>query len=213
MPKISTEKLTGKRYPLNMRTTQEVRSKLESAAKASGRSLAQEVESRLDRSFERQGLLSEVMELAYGSHLAATLMHLGRAMARTGRHCGFMKNRTIEAADNWFLDPYAFDQAVQAANWFLEGVRPPGDVALPKVLAAETQGVGMLPEEAADEINSIYARLGESSASTELLTIIGELDSMDQERLGETTRKMFPPETLNLIKKRQKPPAKKRKSK
>ena len=34
----------GKRYPLNVRTTKELRDQIEAAAKASGRSLVQEVE-------------------------------------------------------------------------------------------------------------------------------------------------------------------------
>lgn len=42
---------TGKRHPLNMRTTAEVRRKIEEAASASGLSLAQEVERRIERSF------------------------------------------------------------------------------------------------------------------------------------------------------------------
>jgi predicted DsbA family dithiol-disulfide isomerase len=46
----------GKRYPLNMRTTLELRQKIEGAAKLSGRSLVQEVEYRLEQSFEREGL-------------------------------------------------------------------------------------------------------------------------------------------------------------
>lgn len=41
----------GKRVPLSMRTTQELRDKMDEAAKSSGRSLAQEVEYRLERSF------------------------------------------------------------------------------------------------------------------------------------------------------------------
>lgn len=41
----------GKRVPLNMRTTRELREKLEKEAADSGRSLAQEVEARLERSF------------------------------------------------------------------------------------------------------------------------------------------------------------------
>lgn len=41
----------GKRWPLNMRTTRELRDRLEQAATASGRSLAQEVEMRLEKSF------------------------------------------------------------------------------------------------------------------------------------------------------------------
>jgi hypothetical protein len=41
-----------KRYPLNMRTTKSLRTKLDAAAKKSGRSLAQEVERRLERSLD-----------------------------------------------------------------------------------------------------------------------------------------------------------------
>ena len=40
-----------KRYPLNMRTTRELRERIEAAAHASGRSLVQEVEYRLTQSF------------------------------------------------------------------------------------------------------------------------------------------------------------------
>ena len=48
----------GKRVPLNMRTTRERRKALESAAASSGRSLVQEVEHRLDRSFLEEDYLS-----------------------------------------------------------------------------------------------------------------------------------------------------------
>jgi Arc-like DNA binding domain len=54
-----TTKGTGgrKRYPLNMRTTKETRDRLEAAAIASGRSLVQEVEARLERSFHQETAL------------------------------------------------------------------------------------------------------------------------------------------------------------
>ena len=48
----------GKRVPLNMRTTRERRKALENAAASSGRSLVQEVENRLDRSFLEEDHLS-----------------------------------------------------------------------------------------------------------------------------------------------------------
>lgn len=54
MPPKSKRVLPGKRYPLNMRTTKELRDKIEEAAMASGRSLVQEVEFRLERSFRQQ---------------------------------------------------------------------------------------------------------------------------------------------------------------
>ena len=46
-----------KRYPLNMRTTKSLRLRLERAAKKSGRSLAQEVERRLERSLDLENHL------------------------------------------------------------------------------------------------------------------------------------------------------------
>jgi hypothetical protein len=45
---------SGKKSPLNMRTTQALREKLEMAAGLSGRSLVQEVEFRLEQSFDRE---------------------------------------------------------------------------------------------------------------------------------------------------------------
>jgi len=50
----------GKRVPLNMRTTQDLRDKIEAAAKAAGRSIAQEVEIRLERSFHDDGMKSDL---------------------------------------------------------------------------------------------------------------------------------------------------------
>src|SRR5262245_1689904 len=45
---------SGKKSPLNMRTTKALRKKLEIAADRSGRSLVQEVEFRLEQSFARE---------------------------------------------------------------------------------------------------------------------------------------------------------------
>jgi hypothetical protein len=61
MPRTSKRVLTGKRYPLNMRTTKELRDKIEEAAILSGRSLVQEVEFRLERSFQQQEIEKELM--------------------------------------------------------------------------------------------------------------------------------------------------------
>jgi Arc-like DNA binding domain len=54
MPRTTTGPGGGKRHPLNMRTTKETRDRLEEAAVANGRSLAQEVEARLERSFAEE---------------------------------------------------------------------------------------------------------------------------------------------------------------
>jgi hypothetical protein len=53
----------GKRYPIAIRTTKELKERLEGASKASGRSLAQELEFRLERSFEIQDIAGSVYPL------------------------------------------------------------------------------------------------------------------------------------------------------
>jgi uncharacterized protein (DUF1778 family) len=65
MPPKSKRVLPGKRYPLNMRTTKELRDKIEWAAMASGRSLVQEVEIRLERLFKQEEIekLTEAVKL------------------------------------------------------------------------------------------------------------------------------------------------------
>src|SRR6187431_2169794 len=55
-----------KRYPLNMRTTKSLRMRLERAAAKSGRSLAQEVERRLERSLD----LDQHLVVAHGDRWA-----------------------------------------------------------------------------------------------------------------------------------------------
>jgi hypothetical protein len=46
--------IAGKRHPLNMRTTKETRDRLAAAAAASGRSLVQEVEFRVEQTFRQE---------------------------------------------------------------------------------------------------------------------------------------------------------------
>jgi hypothetical protein len=59
MPKRTTGG-TGKRMPMNMRTTQALRAKIDKAARKSGRSLVQEVEYRVERSFMRDEAYGEI---------------------------------------------------------------------------------------------------------------------------------------------------------
>src|ERR1700680_1847490 len=59
-----------KRYALNLKATREMRQELERAARASGRSLTQEVEYRLEESFSR----SEGMRTAFGGEHQSKLV-------------------------------------------------------------------------------------------------------------------------------------------
>ena len=62
----------GKRTPLNMRTTRELRERLEREAADSGRSLAQEVEARLERSFANDVTFEQI----FGDDRTQTLLRL-----------------------------------------------------------------------------------------------------------------------------------------
>lgn len=62
MAKQAPRDPAGKRVPLMVRTTTGLRSKLNEAADASGRSLAQEVELRLERSFEFQKMMDNTLD-------------------------------------------------------------------------------------------------------------------------------------------------------
>jgi hypothetical protein len=51
-----------KRFPLSLRTTKQLREKLEAASAESGRSLAQEIELRLELSFDREASIAETLK-------------------------------------------------------------------------------------------------------------------------------------------------------
>jgi hypothetical protein len=51
-----------KRFPLSLRTTKQLRAKLEAASAESGRSLAQEIELRLELSFDREAAVAETLK-------------------------------------------------------------------------------------------------------------------------------------------------------
>jgi hypothetical protein len=85
-PPVAAEK--AKRYPLGIRTTKELKDLLQRAADSAGRSVAQEVELRLERSFDTDAALG-------GPRIAALL----RGIA------GLMCAAWGGAADEWLDDP------------------------------------------------------------------------------------------------------------
>ncbi len=128
-----------------MRTTKAIRDKLEKAAAASGRSLAQEVELRLERSFLEQELMIGGLELAYGRQLAGVLLLLGDGIQlslqvsgdltrlRPPPGSGFTSEFSFPR--NWMDMPFVFDQVVRCVNTILEALRPPGQVKPPLSIA------------------------------------------------------------------------------
>ena len=130
MPRTTKPTGDGKRHPLNMRTTRETRERLEATAAANGRSLAQEVEARLERSFAQDQRLEDVFGSA---DLFGLLRAVGTAMDAAGKSAGFMSTRSPAGARGWIDHPYAYDQALQVAVRVLDALRPLGAIELPDV--------------------------------------------------------------------------------
>ncbi|WP_426433873.1 hypothetical protein [Bradyrhizobium genosp. P] len=103
----------GKAKTINTRATPELRDWLEKAAKKSGRSLSQEIETRLRRTFREEADLAK----EFGSADAARVF---RAIAVT---LDMIRNPENPDAD-WLHDPYAFALASDAIHQILYLVRP-----------------------------------------------------------------------------------------
>ena len=100
----------GKRVPLSMKTTREIRDMMDQAAKASGRSLAQEVERRLEQSC-RPSLAEEYA----GSRYAVKLIEVVVVACRVAE--GMTRNSVDE-------DPETFRLAIQIAHRTFGALEP-----------------------------------------------------------------------------------------
>lgn len=158
----------GKRYPLNMRTTFELRRQLEGAASASGRSLAQEAELRIEHSFRDRRLLQEALELAYGREGADILANIGEIMKAAGQHSGFLATSTLEGSQRWWDNPYAYDQAMRGVVLALKAFRPKGEVVVPPRAAKFKGGPPEL------NLEHLYDRIGEGLAGQRLRQFASE---------------------------------------
>jgi hypothetical protein len=103
----------GKAKTINTRVTPDLRDWLEMAAKKSGRSLSQEIETRLRRTFREE----EDLAKQFGSADAARVF---TAIAQTLNMMRNPKNPDVD----WLHDPYAFALAADAINATLYLVRP-----------------------------------------------------------------------------------------
>lgn len=132
----------GKRHAVGIRTTKEIKDLLQRAANSSGRSVAQEIEFRLERSFDRQGLLGEGLILAYGREAGDMIRIMAREFARNGRiGAQIARGEPPKPSDDWLDNAFGYDQGARAVICLLERLRPPGDPKLPTTDAATAQAL------------------------------------------------------------------------
>jgi hypothetical protein len=93
--------------------------------------MSQEIELRLEQSFERERQAQHFSDLYFGRELAALLEVIGRAMRDAGAHAASHSPREGGGSPNWLDNPYGFDMAMRAVAKVLDPLRPPGAVVIP----------------------------------------------------------------------------------
>lgn len=121
----------GTRASLGLKVTADLKAKLEREAERSGRTQSQEAEARLERSFDRQGLLTEALALAYGDAMAARLLVVAQAMQVAGTIAYMGSGHRLDP-DRWARDPFSYRQAIVAAMIALWEFRPQGEPVIPE---------------------------------------------------------------------------------
>ncbi|TSE03754.1 hypothetical protein C1D09_025355 [Mesorhizobium intechi] len=175
----------GERVHLGFRVTPDMKARVESAASDSGRSISQEAEYRLERSFERADLLADVLSTTFGPELGGVLMMIGSAMRDVGGQAGFAGTFTLEGAQQWFDNPYAFDQAVAAANRIFEALRPEGEPKAPEHFEALT--------EINPALAGIAEHFGAGFANAVIEAVVGEGRTARLQKDGATIAGMLGP--------------------
>ena len=69
----------GKRMSLGLKVTPQIKARLDNAARETGRTQSQEAELRLERSFDREDLLTDVLALAYGKEATEPIKAFGQS--------------------------------------------------------------------------------------------------------------------------------------
>ena len=128
----------GKLHAIGIRTTREIKDLLQDAANSSGRSVAQEVERRVERSFQATELLNEALQMRYGPQGARFLGLVGQMMLAA------VVNAHIAEAD-WLSDPTAVAAVKRAMIRFIaEFPDPPGQPTAGAIEAATARADRLL---------------------------------------------------------------------
>src|SRR4051794_14645318 len=106
----------GTKASLGLKVTAAIKARLEKEASTNGRTQSQEAEVRIERSFERQSLLAEVLSLKYGRKTARLVLVVAEAADMALEAFGIMAVQAnvqppsaaaIRSDEDWLGDPYA----------------------------------------------------------------------------------------------------------
>lgn len=145
-------------YPL--RLPNDLRTRLDKAAKDRNVSINAVILERLERSFD--------IEDRFGGPQAVELIvAIATVMKKTGEHAGFYETGKPTNRGEWLDLPYSFDQAAKAAITILEDhAEPLGKIVVPKPNVGEV--VGGDPKETEKRVRWMMENLGPGFASKEI---------------------------------------------
>jgi TraY domain len=122
------------RITLTSRVTEGMRRRLEEASATSGRSLAQEIELRLEKSFGDEQRLKEALELAFGPQIAGFALATA-FVARQAADASLMVSGTpLTVNGPWLSNAFAFSQVAAAVHDLIKGIEPDGEPVEPALL-------------------------------------------------------------------------------
>jgi hypothetical protein len=119
---------------------------LADAAARAGRSVSEEIEYRLDRSFVDGQMLVSAAEIAFGSDAAGLVMVIGDVMRTTAQSAADELKRE-NGHEGWTEDPEVYDQVAKAVAEVFEQHSPRGGT-----VAASSHSSKPLPEDFAKGI-------------------------------------------------------------
>ena len=117
---------------VTLRLRDEVRAAIQKEADARGRSLSEEIETRLERSLLDQQIAIDALDLVYGQRLNDVLISLGRIMKAIVEYSPFYLQAPSHLS--WIDYPWKFDHVVRAVNFFFERLRPAGAIEQPPAI-------------------------------------------------------------------------------
>lgn len=146
---------------LKLRLREPLRRALETAAKKRGASINYETTRRLEQSF----VADQQLDQAFGGREIYGLM---RVVSTAFVEAGMIAAHSV-SAQNFVENPFAFDQAVHAANKVLEAFRPAGEIMPP----ANVTGLSGLWNEVVSDLNANPGRLAAESLLDKLRSEAG----------------------------------------
>jgi hypothetical protein len=114
------------RVPISFRVTPALKAELDRTAVQSGRSLAQEVELRLERSLEGQGWLKDTLELTFDRQTAGLMLAIGYTVKQAAWLSRYSESPRSES---WLSNAFVFNQVTDGINKLLLLIKPDGDVS------------------------------------------------------------------------------------